>query len=515
MIPCSETVPTRLPRPFERWTENLPLLAAAVFAMLWAAARASVQSVTMDEADTFLKFAGRADPFQWFAAANNHILNTALIRVSTGIFGLSPFTLRLPALLGAAIYIGTAFYICAVLPAKLSLRLPLFLCLVYNPFVFDFLVAARGYGFASAFLLCAAAIPAVRIFRGADAARSCAICSACMAISFTANFSFAIADIAVFVAMIGWIWRGQGFSLRSLAWAVIPGLAVVIALPLPTLLGFPRTDLYDGASSLRQALSSVIHWSLYEVNPEVANPFMLRVLERIQHWLFPALGVAAAWRIVLAVKRRAGGWLVNLAAVLGGAMALLTVCHFLAFHLARLLYPFNRQTLFYVPLGTLCAGAVAAIPLEGRFGRASQCALVAVFWAFSIYFLGCMRLTYFGEWRYDADIKDVYARLADYNRGSCVEQAGTDWLYTSALNFYRRLSGKETFAEFQPGLPDAGRRGGLCAARKIRPGVYRFASPDDRLPRRIDRRSDRDSSGPGCRARRYFLSRSEMIDPAK
>ncbi len=301
-------------------------MVAALFAFLWAIARASVQSVTMDEADTFLKFADRAAPFQWFAAANNHILNTALIRLSTQIFGLSPLTLRLPALLGAAIYIGASLYICTILPAKLSLRLPLFLCLVYNPFLFDFLVAARGYGMASAFLLCAVVVPAGRLLRGASPERSCALCSAFAALSFTANFSFAFAAFAVFVVMIASIWRSQGFSLRLLAWATIPALAVTVALPLPTLLHFPSGELYDGASSLRQAFTSVIHWSLYELNPEVANPLMLRILQRIEHWLFPALGVVAAWRLVLVLVRRPDGWIMNLAAAMGAALVLVTAC---------------------------------------------------------------------------------------------------------------------------------------------------------------------------------------------
>jgi len=40
-----------LPDPHRRHID-LPLALAAVFAMLWAVARASVQSIAMDEADT-------------------------------------------------------------------------------------------------------------------------------------------------------------------------------------------------------------------------------------------------------------------------------------------------------------------------------------------------------------------------------------------------------------------------------------------------------------------------------
>ena len=60
-----------------------------------------------------------------------------------------------------------------------------------------------------------------------------------------------------------------------------------------------------------------------------------------------------------------------------------------------------------------------------------------------------MRLTYFAEFRYDADLKKVYAALADYNHDYCVDRVESDWFYTSSLNFYRLVSGRESFSEFQ------------------------------------------------------------------
>jgi hypothetical protein len=69
-----------LPDPHRRRID-IPLALAAVFAMLWAVARASVQSITMDEADTYLSFVGRPAPFHWWPFPNNHILNSALMRM--------------------------------------------------------------------------------------------------------------------------------------------------------------------------------------------------------------------------------------------------------------------------------------------------------------------------------------------------------------------------------------------------------------------------------------------------
>ena len=436
---------------------DLTLALAAVFAMLWAVARASVQSITMDEADTYLRFVGRPTPFHWWPFPNNHILNSALMRMFTLIFGVSHLTVRFPALIGGAMYIGVCWYLCMLLPARFALRFPLFLCLVYNPFVFDFLVAARGYSWAMALLLCVVAVPAAGLPRkAASTAKLCGACSALAALSFTSNFSFVFADSAVVLMALLWIGRERGFSLRLLAASIVPGALIIVMLPLPILLRFPLEQLYAGATSLRDTFSSVIHWSLYELNPEVATPLMLEVMHRLEKLLFMALGLVIGWRLALLLLNREKQtgeqtkWLKSLLAVLAGAPAIATVLHWVALHAFGLLPPLDRTALFYVPLCTLAAGVMVAIPVESRMGRVSYYAGLAVLALFALHFMYSMRLTYFAEWRYDADMKKVYAALAGYNHEYCVNRVESDWFYTNSLNFYRLLSGRESFSEFPP-----------------------------------------------------------------
>ena len=409
----------------------------------------------MDEADTYLKFAGRADPFQWFPAANNHMLNTALIRLFTSIFGLSQLTLRLPALIGAAIYIGACLYLCRLVSDRVAITVPLFVCLVYNPFVFDFLVLARGYGMASGFLVCAIAAAASVAFRNVSAPKAMAACSLFAALSFCSNFSFALANLAVLACAFIWIARTNGFSARLLAAAALPGALTTLLIPFPTILRWPAGQLFEGATSLRQSFGSVIHWSLTEVNPELANSFAAALLQRIEHRLFPLLGLVVMGSVATLLLRRKQNVsaVSSFAAMLGGALVLTTVLHWTAFHLFGLLLPFNRTALFYAPLGTLFAGALAVAPGESRAHRAAGIACTGMLCLFAIYFLFCMRLSWSGEQRADAEVNKAYAELAPYNHRYCVESVGVNWLYSSVLNFYRVMSGRETFTEFQPGLP--------------------------------------------------------------
>src|SRR5215471_6915403 len=151
-----------IPMFLRRSVSHLLLPGTALFAFLWALARACVQSITIDEADTYLAWVARPNPSHWEAASNNHVLNSLLMRLFTSVFGVSHLTVRAPALLGAALYIASVWMLCVALTPALRLQWPLFVCLVYNPFIFDHLVAARGYALALGFLTAALAIAAYR-----------------------------------------------------------------------------------------------------------------------------------------------------------------------------------------------------------------------------------------------------------------------------------------------------------------------------------------------------------------
>src|SRR5437762_12632149 len=80
------------------------LRVTAGFALLWTIARAAVQSVTIDEADTFLMYVAPPFPTHWSGSANNQLLNSLLMRLCTSIFWAWYLSVRAPALLGSAIY---------------------------------------------------------------------------------------------------------------------------------------------------------------------------------------------------------------------------------------------------------------------------------------------------------------------------------------------------------------------------------------------------------------------------
>src|SRR5260370_1253296 len=118
--------------------EHGPFILTACFAIAWAVARACVQSVTLDESDSYLSIVAADWPAHWYPTSNNHVLNSILERIFTTAFGLSHLTLRAGALIGGAIYVAASYALCRRITNRHVLLWPLFLCLVYNPFVMDY-----------------------------------------------------------------------------------------------------------------------------------------------------------------------------------------------------------------------------------------------------------------------------------------------------------------------------------------------------------------------------------------
>ncbi len=441
------------------------LIGSAVFAFLWTVARASIQSVTIDEADTYLQWVSPADPAHWGANANNHVLNSLLMRLVTSIFGGSAITLRAPALVGAALYIGAVYCLVRLISPRRILQWALFMCLTYSPFVMDYLVAARGYGMASAFLLWMIALAGRQqardpLTRPGELRRTCVLISLCAALCVSANFSFAIADALTALALFLWISRDNRRDyLRILAGFTLPGLAVGYFLVGSVVLSWPKGQFTWGVNSLAKLLRSVVSACLFEPNEYLVNPRLLHYFAGFGPFLYPALAVFVIWRAAVlffehpAIENACGRRATALAAICGAALLMALAGHEFLLLAYKIPLPFNRTAMWVVLLFLAAAGSLAAAPLPSRVGRISGRTLTAILVVIACYNIGCLRLTYFEQWQFDADMENVYAVLAYYNHKYGVTKVSTNWRYVAALNCYREMSGHETIEEIPDGPP--------------------------------------------------------------
>ena len=437
-------------------SRHFPLLiGTAAFAFLWTVARAAVQSVTIDEADTYLAYAGPQGPSHWNPGANNHVLNSLLMRLVTSIFGASAITLRIPALIGAGLYIIAAYLLVRLISPGRVQQWALFVCLTCSPFVMDYLVAARGYGLASAFLLWMLVIAAKYQTLDPDEQkgklwRTCALISISGALSVSANFSFAIADALIALGLFLWICREHGRDyLKILAGFTLPGLAVGYFLVGSVVLAWPKGQFTWGADSLLNTVSSLVKASLFEPNDYLLNPRLRHYFVHFGPFLYPLLAAFLLWRLVQLSLNRS---IRPLAVICGAALALALACHQLLYSAYGILLPLDRTAMWVVLLFLTTAGALAAVEAPSLAGRISGKGLAVILVLIACYNLGCLRLTYFNEWKYDADMKNVYNVLNYYNRAYGITKVSTNWRYVASLNCYRAMSGIETFEKI-PGAP--------------------------------------------------------------
>jgi hypothetical protein len=352
------------------------------------------------------------------------------MRLFSSIFGIKDLVLRLPALIGAVFYVLSALWIVLTVAESKWIRYVWFTALVFNPFVMDYLVAARGYSLGLGFLMAGVAF----LLRNSPLWASC-----CFALAFSSNFSFGIAvAVALFLLMV---WT------RRIVPVVFPALCIILFFTGSILPHFPREAINssNGTKQFADMLGSVLKASMYEPNRYLLNPPLYEFLTTYGYLLFWFLGVAAlAHLIVLAVPRlraKLDPQMVRIAWLFAGALLLTIAGHRLAYRLFHVLMPVDRTAVFLAPLFTLAIGALAVLPGKTRP------VLAAALGVLSVYYLCCLRLTYFREWKFDAEVKQVFHILNYYNHKHGLRDVSANWRYVSALNYYRLESGGDTFAE--------------------------------------------------------------------
>jgi hypothetical protein len=429
------------------------MIAMGTFAFVWAIVRACVQSVVGDEAATYIFFVRPNTPEHWQPSPNNHILNSLLMRASIGAFGLSHVSLRLPSLLSAALFISIAFWFSRRISADWKIQVPLFVCLVYNPFVFDFYVAARGYGLATALLTSAIAVSARwHLDRSGSLVRAAAISSLSLGLGFTANFSFAFADAFCLLFLLIWSWRSGMPKWKLLTAYSIPALIVIVAIPSWTLVHWQAGTLFYGAHSMRETTHSIVYSVFDQLNPFLVNPFWLGWANRLRRFWLPAIGLLVLIQAIAALlaRRRLADdhsrWVLAIAGIAAGTAGMSLLVHWLCFRWFGLLLPIYRTGLYLAPLATLLIGALASIADSWR-----RRALTCLMFVLAAWFVLSLRRSSFIEWQYISEAKDAYYAAASYARAHCIHNVLATWQYDAALDFYRLYTGNTSISKFTDG----------------------------------------------------------------
>ena len=425
--------------------------------------RAGHQAVTLDEADAYINFSTGNLDMSFYPSSGNHVLNSLLARYATQLFGLSQFTFRIPAMIGAAIYLLAAASIATrIAVANKMVQFLGFAILTLNPFVLDYLIASRGYALALGLLAAALALMLPWSAHLADWRRH-VLLSTCCGLALAANFSFAFAILSMVAAYLIALLLNKT-PLRQwmviAACTIIPGVLAAGALVGATLKNYPRQQLYYGADTWTQTFTEMADavFPRGNLSFQVFTPVLVAVHPAAAYLILVPI-VIAAW---VAITNReeheqdrlaAGGQVAVVPGLSGAAgsglyasswpvrfvwLALIFTmgAHTLAHLVNNLLLPLDRTGLFLTLFfSVLAIYAAATAPMaKARFVAAMALCVALVVFGLSF------RTNYFRIWDFDLDIDRGFAALDQYSKNHPVQSVGATWRYGGAYNFYKRAT---------------------------------------------------------------------------
>ncbi len=446
------------------------ILAVLLLGFLFAANvyRARTQSFTADEALTYNNFVSGSWRAVWVDYdANNHVLNTLLARFSVAVFGVSEFTLRLPSLAGGALFLAACLLLCRRLFGDGPVLIISLATLTLNPFVLDFLSAARGYGLALGLFLWAIEL-LLRTFEHGPSL-SLTMAALALALSVAANLTFAFPGIVVAAAAAGWLARNRRW--RALVDEfLLPGLlAAFLLLAIPLSYAEP-SRFYVGAPALKGTLDSLVDSSLAHSHPGPVSPdepvSLLRNWLRIVTLPLAPVVLGASAAVLAWLLWRRAPWtgerrfFALCAGTLLGSLVLLMAAH----HFAGLLYPERRTGLYLIPLFWLVLFAlIRLVP-----GRAPQALAALIFSFYAFQFARQWNTKYYLEWLYDARTKEIVRRIDEKrDRARPAVTVSATWPVATTVDFYRR-SRRLDWLQLQP------------QTAKSQPTDFRVLALDDR-----------------------------------
>ncbi|MGI8745942.1 MAG: hypothetical protein ACR2NN_25850 [Bryobacteraceae bacterium] len=402
--------------------------------------RAYTQSLTIDEAFTYSEFV--ASPLRSTLAhfdANNHVLNTFLCKMSTGFFGPSELSLRLPSLVGGLIYLLAVLRLTQQIFQLTWIRLLAVAALVLNPIILDYLSAARGYSLALGFqyvMICLIVQRLLSKNQGPEYFFNCAI-GVTAALSAASNLTFVVPNL-VYVALLliltvnsSWKKALLPLFLRT-AQIALSGLVPFIAVMYLPLRNATISNFYVGVNSFMRSgtillLRSFNYPSLH-FGAHVAPILDVVTVPAI---LCGILGCSFYYR-----SPHWRGILLFQIALLGNVLAL-----FVLHTLFGVPFPYERTGIYFIPLITMTV-FLGTLGFE-RSPRLKWLAAVILLYLCAVVFQYVLELksNRYEQWTFDAGTKRVLnllSRLPRPDSRRC--RLGISWVYEPSINYYRGLN---------------------------------------------------------------------------
>lgn len=439
------------------------------FAFGVAVYRAKVQPVAHDEALIYNWYLDPGIYHLLLFDPSNHVLFTVLAKMTVKVFGVSEFTLRIPSLFGALVYLVSAYLVCKRLFGDGLLLVLSTAMLGLNPEILDFMTAARGYILGLACLNLAMYILLRLSELGTfDATNEkwttgAAVAAVILSLAVVANLTFITPVIAVSISFFALAFLGRpenrqpaGKALRDFErYFIVPGIATGLIILWPFAIQARAAQFGRGLHTLRDFLRDAFMSSfLYKWTDDIYSPslgavpplpgsWQSRVLDLGVYILLPllfcfVLGGLAYVVFSASEKRRTQQAYCQLFG--GAAIGCVAVIMLLRLG-AKVDYPVARFCLYMIPLFTI-SGLLFARELAVCFPRFHIVRALTVLIAVTVAADYAMSLNtkYFRYNAYDVISRDVFHAISNDAKSRSFPKArigGTAW-YEPQMNFYRR-----------------------------------------------------------------------------
>ena len=409
-------------------TERIAVLLFALARTIFCGYRAAVQSITVDEATTYLTYVRdhwanvwtRYDP-------NNHVLYSILAQLSVRAFHISEFSLRLPSVLAGFFFVIGVHRVLEETVDSRAVRWIALVALSTAPLILDFSVAARGYGLSLALLVWAIAF-SVR--------RRDAWAGVLLGLSLAANFNIAFPAFGL-IACPFVLGSGRLVDrLRGSLTAAATSAAVFVAICYPVLIEARRDQFAAGESNLAAAAYDLVFTFIRAV-PGHAGLFGAGDGTRaVEYYVLPTVMLFVMGVSVLAFRSRNDSGPNSRRALLPALALFLALLAIVCAHfVARMNYPIDRLGLpLFVLFGLAWAIAASQVPNLGVRAVNTVLALLLI-----AQFLTQLHSSYFALWIFDAPIKPMAQRLREDVRDAppgSLSLTG-EWFHTPALQYYQ------------------------------------------------------------------------------
>lgn len=400
--------------------------------------------LTHDEALSFSIFNGQ--PF-WESTANNHHLNTLMMRVSASFFGNSEWALRLPNILAHQLYLLFSIILSLRFSKPIS-QISGFVLLNFNLFSFDFFSLARGYGLGLGFTLISLYLFLVVAERSKVKFYVLGVYLSLVAgaLAVYANFAFLNFFVPLWIVCLATAIVDSSplklsikpDRLAHFTILFIGGAGVIVWAARALFDLKSKNELYFGGTEnlVNDTIKSLIEASLY--NPPFSN-LLVKFLTII---FLVILFVFYAVSIYLFFKKRTLSILQWLAILFTGVLLLPVLQNFLF----EVRYPLERTALYFMPLFSILVAYLLNILITtdypiyiSKIGYVFSASISIIMMS---YFLTNFGFDKCYSWGYDVENKAVIQTIASQRELYFPDETisvGINWIFEPSLNYYRQV----------------------------------------------------------------------------